>query len=133
MELSFSTAANNVMQDHNLKSSYVSSISVPFFHQVEPLMKFQSGIVPKWMLQIGRFRKGLYRIIKKELPSVFKKLKFYKAIKSTEKYVVRAQVEDSYAIYDDDEIGFSIQLDLETEVICLNNWKTQIEIGDWNK
>lgn len=80
-----------------------------------------------------RFGKELYRIIEKELPSVFNKLKFYRATKSTEKYVYGAQLEDSYAIYDDGKIIFSIQLEPESEIICLNNWETQIEIGDWEQ
>uniref|UniRef100_UPI004049F422 hypothetical protein n=1 Tax=Flavobacterium sp. TaxID=239 RepID=UPI004049F422 len=80
-----------------------------------------------------RFGKELYRIIEKELPSVFNKLKFYRATKSTEKYVYGAQLEDSYAIYDDGKIMFSIQLEPESEIICLNNLETQIEIGDWEQ
>ena len=80
-----------------------------------------------------RFGKELYRIIEKELPNVFNRLKFYRATKSTGKYVYGAQLEDSYAIYDDGKIMFSIQLEPESEVICLNNWETQIEIGDWEQ
>jgi hypothetical protein len=63
---------------------------------------------------------------------VFKYLQYYKATKGTEKYVFGAQLEDSYAIYNDGNILFSIQLDPDSEVICLYNWETQIEIGDWD-
>jgi len=84
------------------------------------------------LMRYNRFGKDIYNLIKKELPQVFKYLKYYKATKSTEKYVFGAQLEDSYAIYNDGNILFSIQLEPNCEVICLNNWKTQIEIGDWD-
>jgi len=85
------------------------------------------------LIRYTRFGKELYSIIKKELPNVFNKLKFYRATKSTEKYVYGAQLEDSYAIYNDGKIMFSIQLEPESEVICLYNWETGIEIGDWEQ
>lgn len=96
-------------------------------HQEYAEEKFEEVLV-----RYNRFGKDIYSVIEKELPNVFKYLKFYKATKSTTKYVFGAQLEDSYAIYNDGNILFSIQLEPECEVICLNNWKTQIEIGDWD-
>ena len=80
------------------------------------------------------FGKEIYTKLKDELPSIFNDLKFYSAVRSTEKCVGNfPYIEDSYAIFDDGEIMFIIQLDPETEVICLSNWKTQIEIGVWEQ
>jgi len=96
-------------------------------HQEYEEEKFEEVV-----LRYNRFGKELYNVIKEELPNVFKYLKYYKGTKSTEKCVFGAEPENSYAIYNDGNILFSIQLEPECEVICLNNWKTQIEIGDWD-
>lgn len=96
-------------------------------HQQYVEEKFEDVLV-----RYNRFGKDIYNVIKEELPSVFKYLKYYKATENTKKHVSGAQLEDSYAIYNDGNILFSIQLDPDCEVICLNNWETHIEIGDWN-
>ncbi|OYX86271.1 MAG: hypothetical protein B7Y83_01955 [Flavobacteriales bacterium 32-34-25] len=75
----------------------------------------------------NRFGKDLYREIQKELPEVFKKLKYYR-----EKDGLRTFPDDSYAIFNDGKTEFRIILDPDCEVICLGNFETNIEIGNWN-
>ncbi len=81
--------------------------------------------IPESLEKAGRryagFGKDLYRQISRRLPDVFRNLKYYQRINS--------QTEDSYAIYNDDQISFCIQLDPVCEKIVLWNEEKQIEIG----
>lgn len=80
------------------------------------------------------FGKDLYEILKVDEPEIFDNLKFYKATKLIEKTAWgKAETENSYAIYDDGKKSFGIQLEPLTPVICLYNFKTGIEIGDWDE
>lgn len=79
------------------------------------------------------FGSDFYKFIKENAPFIFSKLKFYRATELLEKVPFgRAETENSYAIYDDGEKTFTIQLEPLTEVICLNNFITHIELGDWD-
>ena len=79
------------------------------------------------------FGKEIFNKLKIELPYVFENLTLYKAIKSTGKHIGGFQPLDSYAIFDDENIQFVIQLEPLSEVICLFNDKTGIEIGYWSE
>ncbi len=79
------------------------------------------------------FGNELYEILEKTEPEIFKYLKFYQAIEVNEKTTWgEVQSEDSYAIYDNGEKSFGIQLEPLCAVICLYNEKTGIEIGNWD-
>ncbi|WP_282032555.1 hypothetical protein [Winogradskyella eximia] len=79
------------------------------------------------------FGKDIFEILKEKETEIFNNLKFYKATKLIEKTSWgKAEMENSYAIYDDGIKSFGIQLEPMTPVICLHNERTQIEIGDWD-
>ena len=79
------------------------------------------------------FGKGIYKKLQIELPNIFSNLKFYHAIKSTEKCVgYFPECEDSYAIFDDGVKTFIIQLDPLSEVLIVNNYEISIETGYWS-
>ncbi|CDF79510.1 conserved hypothetical protein [Formosa agariphila KMM 3901] len=79
------------------------------------------------------FGKDIYKLLKDKEAEIFNTLKFYRATKLTEKTSWgTAEIENSYAIYDDGIQSFGIQLEPITPVICLHNERTQIEIGDWD-
>lgn len=80
------------------------------------------------------FGKTLYHEIKLEVPSVFNKLKLYKAIKSTGKCVgFYPQDLDSYAHYYSEKISFKIYIDPESEVIGIYNYDFRFETGYWSE
>ncbi|ASP37841.1 hypothetical protein CHH28_03750 [Bacterioplanes sanyensis] len=65
----------------------------------------------------------LFDQIQLKAPTVFKKLKFYRSINH--------QPEDVFAIYEDSSNPFAIQLDPESEHICLWNEHMHVELGYW--
>lgn len=79
------------------------------------------------------FGKDIYEMLKENEAKIFDNLKFYKATKLIEKTNwEKAEIENSYAIFDEGNNSFAIQLVPLTSVICLHNELTQVEIGDWN-
>lgn len=79
------------------------------------------------------FGKELYTEIKLEVPLIFKKLKLYKAIKSTKKCAgYYPQTLDSYAHYFSEKISFRIYIDPESEVIGIHNYDFAFETGYWS-
>jgi hypothetical protein len=70
------------------------------------------------------FGKELYQRMQIELPEVYDRLIFYKAI--------RNQTTDSYAVYNDKTNPFAIQLDPDISLIILWNSATHIEITSWS-
>ena len=85
-----------------------------------------------FITRYNRFGKDLYREIKKELPEVFNKLRYYRPLEDNEKYGLGKLLDDSYAIFNDEKTEFRIILDPDCEIICLGNFETNIEIGNWN-
>lgn len=78
--------------------------------------------------------KKIHSIIKVELPEIFSNLKFYRAVKSTEKCVGNYPfTKDSYAIYEDENLFFEIQLDPESEIIIICNFEKVFEVGTWSE
>lgn len=70
------------------------------------------------------FGKNLYEKLENEYPAIFAYLSFYRR--------VDYQTEDSYAIFDDSNKAFAIQLDPLCEVIVLWGNHVRIEIGTWS-
>jgi hypothetical protein len=80
------------------------------------------------------FGQEIYTKLKHELPQIFNNLKFYRATKSTEKCVgYFPQVENSYAIYDNNIISFGIQLNPESEVLAVFNFDVAFEADYWSE
>lgn len=70
------------------------------------------------------FGKNIYDAISELLPDIFSKLCLYKNIVS--------QTEDSYAVYNDGNKSFGIQLDPLCEVVVLWDESVHMEIGYWS-
>ena len=70
------------------------------------------------------FGEIFYLLIRERMPNFFSKLKFYVG--------VVYQTEDSYAVYENGEKLFVIQLDLYGVIIIWDD-KQQHEFGDWDE
>lgn len=75
------------------------------------------------MLRYEGFGKELYEKMSIELPFSIGNIKLFKNIET--------QTLDSYAVFDNGNSKFAIQLDPESEVIILWNHDKQIEFGGW--
>lgn len=76
------------------------------------------------MKRYSGFGEDLYKKLKDGYPKVFANLTFYRRVDH--------QVEDSYAVFADNDSFLAIQLDPLCEVIVLWNNLNRIEIGTWS-
>jgi hypothetical protein len=88
-----------------------------------PKEDFQEETLAKVLERYSGFGKNFYRLLEEKLPQVFSKLTFYQE--------TSYQMRDSYAVYDDVDKSFAIQLDPDIEVIVIWNQYIQTEIGSW--
>ena len=88
-----------------------------------PKEDFQEETLDKLLERYSGFGRNLYQLLEEKLPHVFSELRFYQE----RSY----QTGDSYAVYDNADNSFAIQLDPDIEVIVLWNREIQTEIGTW--
>lgn len=92
------------------------------------MLGIMDEFVPENLEEVSRrysgFGKDLYKQIQQRFPDVFRNLQYYQRI--------NIQPEDSYAMYDNDQNSFCIQLDPVCEKIIFWNEEKQIEIGHWS-
>lgn len=95
--------------------------------------EYEKETYEEFLIRYCGFGKEIYNHLKSHLPYIYNRIVLYKAVRSTGTHVGDyPYLEDSYAYFDDGNFQFEIQLDPLTEVICLCNFKTQIEIGHWS-
>ena len=96
--------------------------------------EYQEESFSNFLERYKGFGKEIHTKIQIELPQIFNNLKFYRAVKSTEKCVGNYPfIEDSYAIYENENVSFEIQLDPESEVIIIFNYDITFEVGTWSE
>ena len=96
--------------------------------------EYQEESFSEFLQRYKGFGKEIHSEIRKELPNVFNKLKFYRAVKSTGKCVgAYPFMKDSYAIYESENLEFEIQLDPESEIIIIYNFEKVFEVGTWSE
>jgi hypothetical protein len=99
-----------------------------YTHTENAMLGTMEEYIPESHEEAGRrysgFGKDLYRQIEQRFPDVFRNLQYYQRM--------TIQAEDSYAIYNNHQNSFCIQLDPECEKIILWNEEKQIEIGHWS-